>query len=190
MVALAMALAGSTCLAAGNARQRKAEPKEIATGLDRQTRRALLAALDDERKAQAFYRAVISKHGQRLPFTNIVQAEGRHEAALLSLMDRYNVKAPKDPYDPAAMEVPAAFVECCRRAAVAEKENVAIYDAFLKSIKQDEIRAVMQNLRDASQERHLPAFERHAAGGGAGGGPGFGRGGQGGGPGHRYRGGR
>lgn len=49
-------------------------------------------ALLDEYKARNFYRNVIVKFGQVKPFTNIIQAEEKHIASLLSLYQTYNLK--------------------------------------------------------------------------------------------------
>jgi len=43
---------------------------------------------------------------------------------------------------------------------VAEQENREMYDRFLAFIEEPDIRMVLERLRDASQQNHLPAFER------------------------------
>ncbi len=139
-----------------------------------ETGKALVAALEDERKAQAFYKAILARHGQQvMPFAHIVQAEGMHESALLGLMKQYNVPVPTDKYLASPPEAPATVAEAIRQSIQYEKDNVALYDRLLKSVKQEDIRAVMNNLRSASLDRHLPALERHV-GGGQGRGPGAG----------------
>ena len=54
----------------------------------------LLDALDDERKAEAIYAAVIGKFGPVRPFSNIIEAEQRHAAALTRQLERLGVKVP------------------------------------------------------------------------------------------------
>ena len=54
-------------------------------------RSVLVEAINDEYKARATYRLVISKFGEIRPFTNIVEAEGRHIQALLPLFDKYDI---------------------------------------------------------------------------------------------------
>jgi hypothetical protein len=56
---------------------------------------ALDRAIDDERHAIAFYTAVMAKHGERRPFSNIINAERRHEAALLEQYERLGLDVPR-----------------------------------------------------------------------------------------------
>lgn len=122
---------------------------------------ALRAAWLDERRAQAFYGAVLEKHGQIRPFTNILNAEKRHEQAVATLMDRYGVSKPgKDSTDvPGA---PATIAECAKVSAQVERDNIGMYDRLLKDVTEPDVRAVLENLRAASLKNHLPAFERVA----------------------------
>jgi hypothetical protein len=39
---------------------------------------------------------------------------------------------------------------------------VALYDRLMKTVKEPDLLEVFERLRWASQERHLPAFRRHA----------------------------
>lgn len=123
---------------------------------------ALRAAWLDERRAQAFYGAVLEKHGQVRPFTNILNAEKRHEQAVATLMDRYGVSKPsQDSTDvPGVPGVPATIAECARLSAQVERDNIAMYDRLLKDVTEPDVRAVLENLRAASLNNHLPAFER------------------------------
>jgi hypothetical protein len=56
----------------------------------------LTKALDDKYKARATYRKVIETRGPIRPFINMVEAEERHVAALLSLFGRYGLPVPAD----------------------------------------------------------------------------------------------
>lgn len=125
------------------------------------TAEALKAALADERRAQAFYNAVMEKHGQVRPFANIVHAEERHDAVVASLMERHNVAVPpaSTPDIPA---VPGTLRECNRLAAQLERENIAMYDRLLNDAPEADIQTAFKNLRAASENNHLPAFERWA----------------------------
>ena len=166
VLSVAMLIAASAS-AARPKRQRGArnQPSANASRLDGQTQKAILAALDDERKAKAFYEAVIAEHGEIRPFSNIVGAEARHESALMALTEKYDIKAPADRWASSKVDVPQTLPATFREAIKLEQENVAMYDGFLKAIQQEDIRSVMNQLRWASQERHLPALERHATGG-------------------------
>jgi len=138
--------------------------------LDEQERQALLAALDDEYKAHATYDQVMLDFGPALPFVNIVEAEARHIAALLTLFERYSLPIPPNPWPGKTPRYPSIDAACVA-GVQAEIENAALYDRLLASTRRPDILAVLQALRSASQDRHLPAFQRCAqrsAGGGGG----------------------
>lgn len=137
-------------------------PAGAATAVNTATADALRETLMDERLAQTFYNAVMAKHGQVRPFSNIVHAEERHAAVVESLMKRHDVPIPAGmPTNVPA--VPATLPECNRLAAQIERENIAMYDRLLKDVTDPDIRTAFVNLRDASKNNHLPAFERFSA---------------------------
>lgn len=120
---------------------------------------ALREALEDEYKALATYRKVIEKFGAVAPFTNIVEAEARHAQALIRQFDRLGVTPPKNDWID-KIEAPASLAAACEAAISAELENAAMYDRLLAQIDDLAVRNVLQNLQDASRNRHLPAFRR------------------------------
>jgi len=126
---------------------------------DQATETALIEALEDEYKARATYRRIIENFGPVRPFINIVEAEDRHASALLRLFDRFGLEPPKDDWA-AKVEAPETIAEACREAVAAEIENGAMYDRLLAAVDEPAIRDVFLNLQDASQNRHLPAFQR------------------------------
>ncbi|MFM2279203.1 MAG: hypothetical protein RLZZ444_1434 [Pseudomonadota bacterium] len=132
----------------------------------------LLEALDDERKAEATYGAVIEKFGEVRPFINIIEAERRHSAAIERQMTRLGFAIPANQWQSRGM-APDTLAEACRMAIEAEVENIALYDRLLPAIADDSVRHVLQNLQDASRDNHLPAFrrclERENGGSGSGG---------------------
>jgi hypothetical protein len=146
---------------------------------------ALHEALDDEYRAWATYDQVIADFGEVRPFSNIRDAEARHIEALRSLYARYGLAVPENPW-PGKVTCYASLQEACAAGVAAEIENGALYERLLASTRRPDILAVFRNLQEASQARHLPAFQRCAQRG-ASGSEGRGRGG---GAGHRWRGGR
>ena len=136
----------------------KAQP---APRLDQATREAMLVVLADERNAEAQYQAVIDKFGKVRPFTNILRAEQQHQRMLVELFEKYELPVP--PNETPAATAPDTLREACEEAVRAEKANLGLYDKFLETVKEPDIRRVFTALRDASQLRHLPAFERCAA---------------------------
>jgi rubrerythrin len=127
--------------------------------MDDRTRAALDEALDDEYRSRATYRAVLARFGDVRPFSNIVRAEQRHVEALLRIYQRYGIEAPSDPW-PGRVEAPSTMHAACAAAADAERDNEAMYARLLAVVVDPHIRVVMQRLREASRDRHLPAFER------------------------------
>ncbi len=138
---------------------------------------ALCEALDDEYKARATYYAVIRAFGPVLPFANIIQSEQRHINMLLGVLEQRGLAAIDDPYGP-DLPAPASLEEAYQAGVEAEIENVALYDRLLAAAEGDEtVSWVFRSLRRASQDCHLPAFQRFldghgAEGGGCGGGGG------------------
>jgi len=142
---------------------------------------AVLRALDDEYHAEAVYAATLAAFGDVRPFSNIIEAERKHQAALLGLMDTYGIPVPANGYltgEKPLRALPATLAEVCAVGVEAEIENARLYDEDLLPAVAGhaDIIRVFTNLRDASIDKHLPAFERCAAGGGQGKGNGHGKG--------------
>jgi rubrerythrin len=127
---------------------------------DRPLRHALEEVLDDEYRARATYRAVLDRHGPVRPFSAIVEAEDRHVRALLPLFRRHGFPVPEDPWRD-RVEAPATLREACAAAVAAELENAAMFDRLAPvAADHPDVAAVFERLREASAERHLPAFRR------------------------------
>lgn len=120
---------------------------------------ALLMALDDEYKAEATYEQVLKDFGEVRPFKNIIRAEQRHINALIPLLKKYGVSIPSNPYSGKIASF-SSLKEACQIGVQAEIDNVALYDQIEGMVSQQDILLVFDRLRWASQERHLPAFER------------------------------
>jgi rubrerythrin len=119
-------------------------------------------ALDDERKAEAFYAVVIAKFGAVRPFINIIEAERRHAAALLRQFDRLGLPVPPNRWL-GRLAPPETLRDACAAAIAAEQENIALYDRLLPRIDDAAVAQVLGNLQRASRENHLPAFQRWLA---------------------------
>ena len=137
--------------------------------------RALNDALDDEYRAWASYDRVIADFGEARPFSNIRAAEARHIETLRALFARYGLAVPENPW-PGKVARYASLQAACEAGVAAEIENGALYGRLLASTQRPDILRVFRNLQEASQGRHLPAFqrcvERGASGGGGRGGTG------------------
>ena len=146
-------------------------------GPDETTAKAMVEALNDERRSQALYKAMADKVGGARPFVNIVEAEKRHEARLLPLFENYKIVVPENTFDPEKMPVPATRQEACKVGVESENKNIEMYEGFFKFVKEQDVIETFKYLQAASRENHLPAFTRCSEGGGMGRGPGNGRGG-------------
>jgi hypothetical protein len=121
--------------------------------------RVLEEALDDEYRAWATYDQVIRDFGPVLPFTRILAAEERHIDALRTLFEGYAFPVPKNPW-PGNVPRYTSLHEASKAGVAAEIANGAMYERLLAAIQRQDILRVLRNLRDASQQRHLPAFQR------------------------------
>lgn len=121
--------------------------------------RALNEALDDEYRAFATYEQVLADFGEVQPFNNILEAEGRHIEALLTLFARYGLSVPENRWS-ANVDSYASLQAACEAGVAAEIANAEIYQRLLQSTERSDILTVFRNLHDASQQRHLPAFQR------------------------------
>jgi len=119
----------------------------------------LLDALDDERKAEAIYAAVIDKFGAVRPFINIIEAERRHAEAIKRQFQRLGFEIPDNRWA-GHVAAPASLVEACESAIQAEVENIELYDRLIPLIVDGAVRNVFENLQAASRDNHLPAFRR------------------------------
>jgi hypothetical protein len=127
-------------------------------------------ALDDEYHAWATYDQVIADFGEAPPFSNIREAEARHIEALCTLFARYGLTVPENPW-PGKVAHYTSLQTACEAGVTAEIANGEMYERLLGSSLRPDIVTVLRNLQEASQQRHLAAFQRCAqrsAGGGAG----------------------
>ena len=160
---LVTALFVSTALVGGAASTASAQ------SLPQPVQDALYASLADEYHALAFYAAVMAKFGEVRPFANIIRAEQTHANSVASLLQAYGLGVPANPYVTGAKAleaVPARLQEACAIGVTAEIANLALYDQDLLPTVAGYagVAGVMQNLRDASADKHLPAFQRCASG--------------------------
>ena len=131
---------------------------------------ALNEALNDEYHAWATYDQVIADFGEARPFSNIREAEARHIKALCTLFARYGLSVPENPW-PGKVARYASLQAACEAGVAAEIANGEMYERLLGATQRPDIVTVLRNLQEASQQRHLAAFQRctqrSASGGGA-----------------------
>jgi len=129
---------------------------------------ALINALQEEYLARDAYQAVIAKFGNIRPFTNILKSEEQHVATLTALLTKYGLAVPAD--DQAArvstlMASVATVDEALNLGVTVEKEDIALYEQLMKVVDNQDILQVFGNLKTASLDRHLAAFENVLKGG-------------------------
>lgn len=122
---------------------------------------ALQMALEDEYKAWSVYEQVIADFGAVRPFTSIQRAEENHIAALVALFERYGLEVPANEWagSIASFDTQA---EACEAGLQAEIDNAALYAQLFEMVDNPDIIRVFTALQQASQTKHLPAFERCA----------------------------
>jgi hypothetical protein len=120
-------------------------------------------ALNDEYLAWATYDQVIADFGEARPFSNIREAEARHIEALCTLFARYGLPVPENPW-PGRVARYASRQAACEAGVAAEIANGEMYERLLGATQRPDILTVLRNLQEASQQRHLAAFQRCAQG--------------------------
>ena len=134
-----------------------------------------IRANPDDAAAQEAFAATKTDLGHGLLLTRYVDdprlaTEARHIDALLGVYARYGLRPPPDETLPDEAALTAPLTELCEVGVWAEIENVELYDTSLLPAVADypDISAVFTRLRDASEHRHLPAFQRCVDRGGQG----------------------
>jgi len=129
--------------------------------LPEEIEQSLLKGLDDEYKAYATYQAIMDTYGNIRPFVMIARAEQQHIVSLQGLFEKYGIQIPENPYT-GNVEVPGSIQSACALGVTAEIENVALYKEKLIPLVTNypDISRVYTNLMNASEQKHLPAFER------------------------------
>ena len=120
---------------------------------------------DGEYAAAASYLAVLEEYGDVEPYATIYEAELRHVDALIRQLERLGVEVPENPYL-GQIAAPEDLESAARAWAEGEVANVELYDALLAQTDDAQLSKVLNNLRSASLDSHLPAFEAAAANGG------------------------
>lgn len=119
----------------------------------------LMEALDDEYQAWATYDQVLTDFGQVRPFVNIREAEASHIQALLTLFEHYEVEVPSNPWSGKVKRY-ASLQAACEAGVTAEIANGEMYERLIAQARHADIVEVLRRLQEASQQRHLPAFQR------------------------------
>jgi hypothetical protein len=126
---------------------------------------AALMGPDGEYAAAASYEAVLNEYGMVEPYATIYQAELRHIDALIRQLEKAGVAVPANPYT-GKIEAPGDLTTAAEAWAEGEILNVELYDDLIARTTNENLLKVLGNLRSASLDSHLPAFELAAENGG------------------------
>ena len=129
--------------------------------LTTEAKKALDAAIDDEYHALSFYESVIAKFGQVRPFIMIKNSEQQHINALSGLYEKYGLKVPVNTWV-GKLKASNTLKDSCQVGYEAEIKNASLYqDQLLAAVASyPDITQVFTNLMNASQQKHLLAFDR------------------------------
>ncbi len=128
--------------------------------LSNEAKEALIEAINDEYKAHSLYEKTIEKIGFVRPFSMIIRAEEQHISSLKALFDKYGLQIPEDDWL-SKVSAENTLKQSCQTGVEAEIANAKLYrDKLLPMVSSyEDITAVFTNLMNASQEKHLKAFE-------------------------------
>ncbi len=128
--------------------------------LSDEAKEALIEAINDEYKAHSLYEKTIEKIGFVRPFSMIIRAEEQHISSLKALFDKYGLEIPKDDWL-SKVSAENTLKQSCQAGVDAEIANAKLYkDKLLPIVSSyEDIVTVFTNLMNASQEKHLKAFE-------------------------------
>lgn len=121
---------------------------------------------EGEYAAAASYEAVLEEFGDVEPYATIYEAELRHADALIRQLERLGEDVPENPYT-GQIPAPEDLQSAAKAWAEGEVANVELYDSLLAKTDDEQLVKVLTNLRAASADSHLPAFEAAAENGGA-----------------------
>jgi len=121
---------------------------------------ALNEAINDEYKALTVYEGVVAELGMVRPFSMIMGAEEQHIASLKAVYDKYGLEIPANTLG--KISSPTILQEACQVGVDAEIANAALYkEELLPAVQEyEDIVTVFTNLMNASEQKHLPAFEK------------------------------
>jgi len=119
------------------------------------------SAMQDERDPEALYAAVLARFDGVKPFANSIPAGHRRKAMLTGLYTTHGAAVPENGCNTgpqAAHLAPETLADACKTGVSAEIANRDLYDVtVLPAVSADpDFPRVMQRLRDASQNNHLP----------------------------------
>ena len=118
----------------------------------------LSRAIQEEYRAQALYQSVLGTFGDVYPFNYIVMLEGQHASRLVRLAQKYGITLP-DASQVGEFPEFSTLAAACQAGVEAEIADAALYDEIMASTTHADLLRVYANLKAASSNNHLPAFQ-------------------------------
>lgn len=128
------------------------------TPLSEAEAKGLQEAILEEYGAMNLYNAIAEQLGVQVPFSQIARSESQHVNVLIRLAERYGVEVPENPGLASAPQF-ASAVDACAAGVTAEIADADLYDQLLPDVTHPDLQRVYTNLKNASLQSHLPAFE-------------------------------
>lgn len=123
--------------------------------------RILDAALDDEYRARAIYRAVIARFGPVRPFVTVVEAEDRLVRRLQDLYGGLGEHPPADRWA-GRVDPPETLDDAWVLAVRTEIDCLCDIERLLLEAGDGDLRRMLTEVRGLSRSVALPAFKRGA----------------------------
>lgn len=118
----------------------------------------LNSAYKDECRDQYFFKKAYEKFPAS-GFAKIMNSEQNHISTLESIFNKYEIEIPKN-LDFSDVVVPAVLDDACAMGLKLEKENVEMYQNFLKNVTNNYLKTVFEDLRDITINRNIPAIDK------------------------------
>jgi len=130
--------------------------RPLSRSVTRQAQRWSWRSMTSTRR-DATYQAVLDKFGSVAPFSNIVQSEATHIAALERLFNAYGCLSAG--YVCGQCPAPATLKDAALTGVEARESECGDVRWLPDYVQEPDVRAVFAQLRNASQAKHLPAFQ-------------------------------
>lgn len=121
---------------------------------------AMAEAIQDEYRAHFTYTAVVNDLEPDFPFGPIAGAEESHYTAIANLYTKRGLAVPASTWSLDNVPRYATLTAACAAGVQGEIDNIAMYDRMLALALPADVAQVFTNLRAASLEKHLPAFQK------------------------------
>lgn len=124
-------------------------------------KQALWTAIDDLRRTEVLYEAVLAQPRKRKlrPFPRILREKKRHEQRLVKLAIKRGYGDPPVLWDRGDVSVPVGKKGSCAAAVGQELRNAAIYETAMALPLAPSVMSAFRAIHRRVRNRHIPNFE-------------------------------